>query len=358
MSILDKIKKNSSIKESAILSKSKFFTDKDMIPTAVPIINVALSGKLDGGLTPGLTMWAGPSKHFKTAFSLLMAKSYLDKYEDAALLFYDSEFGTPQSYFDSFGIDTSRVLHTPLTDIEQLKFDVMQQLTQLERNDKLIIIIDSIGNLASKKEVEDALAEKSVADMSRAKQVKSLFRMVTPHLNLKDIPMIVVNHTYMEIGMFPKAIVGGGTGSYYSADNIFIIGRQQEKEGTEVVGYNFIINVEKSRYVKEKSKIPVTVRHDGGISKWSGLLDIAIESGHVVKPSNGWYSKVDADGVIEDKKYRIKETDSSDFWLPILKQKSFQDFVQNTYQIASGNIMQGDVDQAFEVETTNGVDDE
>ena len=358
MSILDKIKKNSSIKESAILSKSKFFTDKDMIPTAVPIINVALSGKLDGGLTPGLTMWAGPSKHFKTAFSLLMAKSYLDKYDDAALLFYDSEFGTPQSYFDSFGIDTSRVLHTPLTDIEQLKFDVMQQLTQLERNDKLIIIIDSIGNLASKKEVEDALAEKSVADMSRAKQVKSLFRMVTPHLNLKDIPMIVVNHTYMEIGMFPKAIVGGGTGSYYSADNIFIIGRQQEKEGTEVVGYNFIINVEKSRYVKEKSKIPVTVRHDGGISKWSGLLDLALESGHVVKPSNGWYSKVDADGVIEDKKYRIKETDSSDFWLPILKQKSFQDFVQNTYQIASGNIMQGDVDQAFEVETTNGVDDE
>ena len=259
MSILDKIKKNSSIKDSAILSKSKFFTQKDMISTAVPAINIALSGKLDGGLTPGLTMWAGPSKHFKTAFSLLMAKSYLDKYEDAALLFYDSEFGTPQSYFDSFGIDTDRVLHTPLTNIEQLKFDIMQQLTELERGEHLIIVIDSIGNLASKKEVEDALEGKSVADMSRAKQVKSLFRMVTPHLNLKDIPMIVVNHTYMEIGMFPKAIVGGGTGSYYSADNIFIIGRQQEKEGTEIVGYNFIINVEKSRYVKEKSKIPITV---------------------------------------------------------------------------------------------------
>jgi RecA/RadA recombinase len=318
MSILDKIKKNSSIKDSAILSKSKFFNAKDMIATAVPIINVALSGKLDGGLTPGLTMWAGPSKHFKTAFSLLMAKSYLDKYEDAALLFYDSEFGTPQSYFDSFGIDTNRVLHTPLTDIEQLKFDIMSQLTQLERGDKLIIIIDSIGNLASKKEVEDALAEKSVADMSRAKQVKSLFRMVTPHLSLKDIPMIVVNHTYKEIGMFPKDIVGGGTGSYYSADNIFIIGRQQEKEGTEVVGYNFIINVEKSRYVKEKSKIPVTVSFDGGISKWSGLLDIAIESGHVIKPSNGWYSKVNIDtGEVEDKKFRIKETDTKEFWLPI-----------------------------------------
>jgi RecA/RadA recombinase len=359
MSTLDKIKKNSSVKESAILSKSKFFTNKDMITTSVPIINVALSGKLDGGLTPGLTMWAGPSKHFKTAFSLLMAKSYLDKYKDAALLFYDSEFGTPQSYFDSFGIDTNRVLHTPLTDIEQLKHDVMQQLTQLERGDKLIIVIDSIGNLASKKEVDDAVEGKSVADMSRAKQVKSLFRMVTPHLNLKDIPMVVVNHTYMEIGMFPKAIVGGGTGSYYSADNIFIIGRQQEKEGTEVVGYNFIINVEKSRYVKEKSKIPVTVSFDGGISRWSGLLDIAIESGHVIKPSNGWYSKVDKDtGEVEDKKYRIKDTDTKDFWLPIITSKSFQTYVEEKYRVAAAEIMQGGEEDLFDdVITMNGTED-
>ena len=360
MSILDKIKKNSSIKESAILSKSKFFIDKDMIPTAIPIINVALSGKLDGGLTPGLTMWAGPSKHFKTAFSLLMAKSYMDKYDDAALLFYDSEFGTPQSYFDSFGIDTDRVLHTPLTDIEQLKFDIMQQLTNLERGDRLIIVIDSIGNLASKKEVEDALEGKSVADMSRAKQVKSLFRMVTPHLTMKDVPMIVVNHTYKEIGMFPKDIVGGGTGSYYSADNIFIIGRQQEKEGTEVVGYNFIINVEKSRYVKEKSKIPVTVSFDGGISRWSGLLDLALDSGLVVKPTNGWYSRVDVStGEIEAKKYRIKETDTKDFWMPIITNKKFQDYVTDKYQIAAGEIMQGGIDNLFdEIVTMNGTEDE
>jgi RecA/RadA recombinase len=355
MSILEKIKKNSSIKESAILSKSKFFTQKDMIPTSVPAINIALSGKLDGGLTPGLTMWAGPSKHFKTAFSLLMAKSYLEKYKDAALLFYDSEFGTPQSYFTSFNIDTDRVLHTPITDIEQLKFDIMNQLTNLERDDKLIIVIDSIGNLASKKEVEDALDQKSVADMSRAKQIKSLFRMVTPHLTMKDIPMIVVNHTYKEIGMFPKDIVGGGTGSYYSADNIFIIGRQQEKEGQEIVGYNFIINVEKSRYVKEKSKIPISVSFDGGISKWSGLLDIALESGHVTKPSNGWYSRRDEDGVYEDKKYRLKDTETKDFWLPVLKQKSFREFIESKYCIANGEIISDDeVEEVFDVETTNG----
>ncbi len=337
MSILEKIKKNTTIKDSAILAQSKFFTKKDMIPTTIPIINVALSGRLDGGLTPGLTMWAGPSKHFKTAFSLLMARAYLDKYEDAALLFYDSEFGTPQAYFDTFGIDTERVLHTPLTDIEQLKFDIMKQLEGIDRGDRVMIIIDSIGNLASKKEVEDALDGKSVADMSRAKQMKSLFRMVTPHLTMKDIPMVVVNHTYKEIGMFPKDIVGGGTGSYYSADNIFILGRQQEKDGTEVTGYNFIINVEKSRYVKEKSKIPVSVSFDGGISKYSGLLDLALESGHVIKPKVGWYQKAG-----EEKNYREKDTYTKEFWMPILLDKTFYDFVKSKYSIAVTQMINSD----------------
>ena len=339
MSLLEKLKKNSTIKDSAILSKSKFFNDKDMIPTAVPMINVALSGRLDGGITPGLTMWAGPSKHFKTAFSLLMAKSYMDKYPEAILLFYDSEFGTPIKYFQTFGIDMDRVLHTPLTNIEQLKFDIMQQFEDIERGDKLMVILDSIGNLASKKEVDDALDGKSVADMSRAKQVKSLFRMITPHLTIKDVPMIVVNHTYKEIGMFPKDIVGGGTGSYYSADNIYILGRQQDKDGTEIIGYHFIINVEKSRYVKEKSKIPISVSFDGGISKYSGVLDLAIESGHVVKPSNGWYSKVDqTTGEIGEKK-RLADTTSSDFMEPILNDKKFKEFVKQKYEIAYGDIM-------------------
>lgn len=334
MSLVDKLKKNSTIKETDILTDSKFFNKKDMIQTPVPILNVALSGSLTGGLTPGLTVFAGPSKHFKTAFALMLAKSYLEKYDDSVVLFYDSEFGSPQSYFDSFGIDTNRVIHTPITDIEQLKHDSMAQLSNIVRGDHIIIIVDSVGNLASKKEVEDAIEGKSVADMSRAKQMKSLFRMVTPHLTIKDIPMVVVNHTYKEIGLYPKDIVSGGTGVYYSADNIFIIGRQQEKDGTDLTGYNFIINVEKSRYVREKSKLPVEVSFEGGISKWSGLLDIALEGGFIVKPSNGWYAKKD-----EERKYRMADTYNKEFWMPILTSKEFNSYVESKYKMASGSIV-------------------
>ena len=280
---------------------------------------------------------------FKTGFSLLMAKAYMDKYPDSILLFYDSEFGSPQSYFKTFGIDLDRVFHSPIKDIEQLKFDFMQQLNNIEREDKVIIIIDSIGNLASAKEVSDALEGKSVADMTRAKQLKGFFRMVTPNLTIKDIPLIAVNHTYKEIGMFPKDIVGGGTGSYYAADNIYILGRQQDKDGNEIAGYNFIINVEKSRYVKEKSKIPISITYENGISKWSGLMDIAIELGFCVKPKQGWYAKVNIEtGEVEEKNYRLKDTNNKDFWQPIIESKEFKDAIQKRYAVSSGSIMSDD----------------
>lgn len=341
--LLNKLRKNTTIKDSDILQDSKFFNAKDMVATTVPAINIALSGKINGGFVPGLTIWAGPSKHFKTSFSLLMAKAYMDKYQDAVMLFYDSEFGTPQSYFDSFGIDTSRVLHTPITDVEQLKFDIMHQFEEIKRGDHVIIVIDSVGNLASKKEVEDALKQNSAADMTRAKQLKSLFRMVTPHLNLKDIPLVVVNHTYQTQEMYSKAVVSGGTGIYYSADNIFIIGRQQEKDGKDVTGYNFIINVEKSRFVKEKSKIPIEVSWDKGISKWSGLMDMALESGHVIKPKVGWFQRVDMEtGEILDKNYRMADTYDFSFWHPILQCKKFNEFIEKRYAVAAGSIMQAE----------------
>ena len=344
-SLMEKLAKNSTIKATSNIMDSKVFGKKEMSPTPVPMVNVALSGRIDGGLTPGLLMLAGPSKHFKSAFALLMAAAYQKKYPEAVVLFYDSEFGTPQSYFESFDVDMDRVIHTPITDVEQLKFDIMQQLDGLDKKDKVCIVIDSIGNLASKKEVEDAMSGKSVADMSRAKQMKSLFRMVTPHLNLKDIPLVAVNHTYKEIGLYPKDIVSGGTGAYYSADAIWIIGRQQEKVDKEIKGYHFIINIEKSRHVREKAKIPVSVTFEGGISKWSGLMEVAEAGGYVVKPKVGWYEAVDPSTgeVLCDKMMRAKEiVDNKEFWLMMLEKTDLASFIKEKYTMATKSLLEDD----------------
>lgn len=338
--LLKRLKGAGSIKHAEILSESAFFGAKDMIATQIPALNIALSGKLDGGLTPGLTFLAGPSKHFKSLFGLIMVKAYLKQYPESLCLYYDTEFGVTPEYIQSVGINPDQVLHIPIEHIEQLKFDIAKRLAEIKRGDKVVIFIDSIGNISSKKEYEDALNENAAADMSRAKALKSLFRIVTPQFTTKDIPCIAVNHTYQTQEMFSKTIMSGGTGGMYSANQVLIIGKQQEKDGSDLAGWNFIINIEKSRFVKEKSKIPIRVTFKGGVSKWSGLLDMALESGHVIKPKNGWYQKVDMEtGEIFDKSYREKDTNTADFWLPVLQSKTFRDWVEKKYMVSSNVLL-------------------
>lgn len=126
---------------------------------------------------------------------------------------------------------------------------------------------------------------------------------------------------------------------YYSANSIWIVGRSQDKVGTEIQGYHFTINIEKSRKVKEKSKVPISVSFDGGIKRWSGLLDIALESGHVVKPSNGWYAKVDQETGEMLGKVRAKDTETKEFWLDIVSDSTFQEFVKKKFSIANGQML-------------------
>ena len=338
MSLLDKMMKSGSLKVE-LLSDSTFFNKKEPVPTEVPIINMALSGTVDGGLFSGLTFLAGPSRHFKSLLGLIMIKAYMNKYKDAVCLFYDSEFGITPDYIRTNGIDTERVIHIPIEHLEQLKFDISKRLESIERGDKVIIFIDSVGNLASKKEVEDALDGKSVADMTRARVMKSLWRIVTPHLTTKDIPCIAVNHTYQTMEIYSKAVMSGGTGGMYSANQVFIIGKAQEKDGTDLVGYNFTINIEKSRFVREKSKFPFLITFEGGIQKYSGIVEIALEGGFVSKPSNGWYAKVDQDTGEIGEKVRFVATQTDEFMLPLLNNVKFKEFVNQKYGIAYGNIM-------------------
>ena len=202
--------KASTSKMTSVLTKSKFFNEKDVVRTKIPMLNIAISGALDGGMQSGLTIFAGPSKHFKSNLGLTMVSAYMKQYPEAICLFYDSEFGITEAYLKSMGVDPERVVHTPVQSVEQLRVDMVNQLDAIERGEKVIVFIDSIGNLASKKETEDALNEKVVADMTRAKSLKSLFRIVTPYFSIKNIPCVAINHTIETIEMFSKTVMTGG----------------------------------------------------------------------------------------------------------------------------------------------------
>ena len=208
--MMSRLKSATTLEYSSTMDNSDIYNQRDMVKTPIPVLNIAYSADVDGGLSSGLHVWAGPSRHFKSLFCLISAASYIHTYKDSVCLFYDNEFGSPKEYFRSAGIDPKRVFHSPFTSLEELRTDIVNQLKHIKRGDKIVIVVDSLGLAASEKEIKDAEDGSDKADMTRAKVNKSLFRIVTPHLRIKDIPMLVVQHTYQEMSTHPKTIVSGG----------------------------------------------------------------------------------------------------------------------------------------------------
>jgi len=106
--------------------------------------------------------------------------------------------------------------------------------------------------------------------------------------------------------------------------------------------------VEKSRYVREKSKIPITVSYEGGINRWSGLLDVAVDGGYIVKPKVGWYAVVDRKtGEVSGKNYRANEiVDNRDFWMTLFKDSDFAEYIKRKYSLdTEGSLVYDDEEE-------------
>ncbi|MHB8123405.1 MAG: hypothetical protein ACYDG4_14760 [Desulfuromonadaceae bacterium] len=159
-----------------------------------------------------------------------------------------------------------------------------------------------------------------------------------------DITVKDVHHYALENG-----VVTHNTAVTYSANQIFVIGKAQEKGSDgELNGWNFTLNVEKSRFVKEKSKLPFQVLYNKGVQKYSGILDIALEGNFVQKPKNGWYQLVDQEtGELVGKSYRAADTGCKEFLGSVIETSKFKEYVKNRYCLASPLVID-DVDSAVE----------
>ncbi len=350
--VLKKLKKAVDNKYADYLDESKVLKEikEREVKTLVPGLNIALSGSIDGGFQPGHLAIAGESRHFKSNFAIKIASDLMKAMPDAQLVWFDNEFGAPEEYFKNFDMDFERVLHSPVVSVEDLKIQMSKLFDALTGDEKIIMIVDSVGGLASEKEINDAVSGENKQDLTRQRTLKSLFRIIMPQLKLKKVWLITINHVYQTMEMYAKDVMSSGKGSLLSADNQWFIGRRQVKEGTELTGYDFVIKAGKSRFIKEGSAIPITVTHSGGIETWSGLLDIAEEGGYVIKPKAGWYSPVDplTGEVLAEKNYRRSETNNADFWNNIFDRTNFKEYVQQKFQLNKSPITQ--IEEEEEVE--------
>lgn len=324
-------KKNN--KYSAKMSKVK---PKDVVSVGVPMLNVALNGRIDGGFEEGGThQIVGESKCFKTCYGLIQMAAYLNTYPEAVAFYFDSEGGATKRYMEAYGVDQDRVFHLPLKNIEDLRSQMYQYLDDIQPGEKAFFFIDSLGLLASKKEQEDALSESDKADMTRAKVITSFWRIVTNEIKVKRLYSVVINHFYETMEMHSKPIVKGGKASEWAPDDTWMVTRSKIKEGKDLAGHSFNIKVLKSRNVREGARIPIEVTFEGGINRYSGLLEVARATGHVELVSGAWYTRP---GVEDDKKWRRGAVDSEEFWAPVLADPSFLTAVENAYTLNSSNM--------------------
>lgn len=341
--LMKKLKDKTKSEYASQLDESEVYNDDEVTQTPIPALNLILSGNVLGGLHSGITVVAAPSQHFKTVLSMFMISAYMKKYPDAVCIFYDSEGGSPAESFMQYGIDPSRVLHVPVSDIHELRTNITIHLQEIKRGERVCMLVDSVGMLPSIKEVRDAENEKEATDMTRAKDMKSLFRIMATKSNLVGIPIVVINHTYQTLEMFSKTEMSGGTGIRYSSQQVIYITKSQEKDGDELVGFNFRLVANKSRYVRERESVPLTVTFEGGIQRWSGMFDLAVEFGWLVSESKGWYQICDkSTGEILPDKKRRKDLENSDELFIKLFKMGFAEELKKHYTLSRNAIYQGE----------------
>jgi len=259
------------------------------IDTGSYIFNALLSGSIYDGLPDNkITALAGESATGKTFFALGMCKQFLEDNADAAVIYFESESATSKKMIEERGIDSSRIMMVPVTTVQEFRTQAIRILDQYmeDKTDmKMLFVLDSLGMLSTTKEIEDTTAGAETRDMTRAQLVKGAFRVLTLKLAKAGVALIVTNHTYDQMGLFAKRVMGGGSGLKYAASSILFLSRKKEKEGTEVIGNIVHCKNEKSRLTVENRVVDVMLTYKKGLDRYYGLIDLAIKYGIFKKSS-------------------------------------------------------------------------
>ena len=256
------------------------------VDTGSYVLNALFSTSIYGGVSSSkVTAFAGIESVGKTFFVLGIVRTFLKANKNAGVIFYDSEGGTTKELIKSRGIDASRVVLVKKYTVQDFKTHSLNVLesylkTPKDKRPPMMMILDSLGQLSTSKELKDSIEGKEIKDMTRPGVIKGAFRTLQGKLESAGVPMLVTNHVYAVIGSFVKMNeMGGGGALKYTASQIIYLSKKQDKEGNEVVGNIIKAKMQKSRISREKTVVETRISYDGGLDKYYGLIPFALEVG-------------------------------------------------------------------------------
>lgn len=315
--------------DSAVLDAATLSTAEDWIDTGSYALNAIISGSLHKGIPSGrITGFAGPSMAGKT---LIMNKIMANAQKKGYIpVIWDSEVAVDKKSAEGAGMDTARVKYYPVETIEDCRNQICAFLDNVIKADnpdlKFIVAIDSLGNLASAKEIKDTAAGKEASDVGqRAKAIKSMMRTLTYKAAKAKVPILFSNHIYEGMEMFPTLVKtqSGGKGPIYLASVLVQLSTKNEKASDNpdeqsvaiahnVSGVTLGAMTVKNRFVPSYLKTELYLNFKSGLDKHTGLFEIAEAFGVIEKPGRTVMYKGESLGYRKDLEKNPK------FWDKIL----------------------------------------
>jgi RecA/RadA recombinase len=257
------------------------------IDTGSFILNALVSGSLYGGVPNNkVVALAGEQATGKTFFALGMVKNFLEQNKDGGTIYYDTEAAVTKDMMETRGIDTNRLIVAEPQTIQQFRHHGLQVLDRYidsKESPPMMMVLDSLGQLSTTKEMEDSTEGKETRDMTKAQVIKATFRTLGLKLAKAQVPMIITNHTYDVVGAYvPTKEMSGGSGLKYTASTILFLSKKRDKDVDKGEGNLIKVTAEKSRFTKEKKQVEVRLSYTHGLDRYYGLLDLA-EQYNIVK---------------------------------------------------------------------------
>ena len=240
----------------SVMNQSNFSEVTEWIHTGNYHLNACVSGSLFKGWPNNRSCSvAGPSGTGKTFLMLNTVREAINMGYN--VIYYDSEAAVDKDQMEKFQIDTTKVNYQPVNTVQEFRQSVTtitKKMQEAKRNGaelpKIMMVLDSAGNLATAKEIDDAVSGNEKSDMTRSKILKSIFRIImTPLADLK-IPFLFTNHTYRTQDFISRQVAGGGTGPEYAASIVLMLNKAQLKDGAEKVGIVVNAKPDKNRFAK------------------------------------------------------------------------------------------------------------
>ena len=262
------------------------------IDTGSYALNAVLSGSIYGGVPNNkVTAFAGESSTGKTFFVLGIVKQFLDANPEGGVIYFDTEAAVTKQMMESRGVDTKRVVISEPDTIQKFRHTALQIIEKYQaqpeaKRKPMIMVLDSLGQLSSTKEMEDTAEGKETKDMTKSAILKATFRVLNLKLAKIGVPLLVTNHVYDVVGAYiPTKEMSGGSGLKYTASTIVYLSKRKDKDGTAVVGNIVRCKLQKSRLTKENSQVEVKITYSTGLDRYFGLLEIAEKYGIIKKVS-------------------------------------------------------------------------